>query len=85
MGGKIKTSEATITVVIDGVTYKVPWGQQFLPVAPGVHSVSVFWRAQRSRVRPAIEVRVPEDASAIVQFDAPRWIWQSGRLSVVQS
>jgi hypothetical protein len=85
MGGKLKVSRARVTVVIDGVTHKVPWGEQFLAVPPGLHWVSVFWAAQRPKARSTIEVRVPENDSAVVRFDAPRWIWQAGRLSVVQS
>ena len=37
MRGKLKVSRANVTVVIDGVKHKVPWGEQFLEVPPGDH------------------------------------------------
>jgi hypothetical protein len=85
MGGKLKKGRANITVVIDGVTYKIPWGEQFLAVRPGDHSVSVFWAVQRKKTRRALDVRVPEGAQLGVRFDAPRWTWQTPELSVVES
>ncbi len=31
-------------IVVDGQPYKTSWGTQFFPVAPGQHSVKIFFR-----------------------------------------
>ena len=77
MRGKLKVSRANVTVVIDGVKHKVPWGEQFLEVPPGDHSVSVYW----ARKPPKVDVHVREAEQVSVRFDAPRWTWQPGKLS----
>jgi hypothetical protein len=82
MRGKLKASRANIAVVIDGVTHKLPWGEQLLAVPPGDHSVSVHWGPQRKKTWRAVCVEVPEGAQVGVRYDAPRWTWQPGKLSV---
>src|SRR6266436_1952169 len=82
IGGKPRTDQTKIAVVIDGMTHPIPPGEPFLPVHPGVHTVSARWTTSvRAKAPPAIEVQVPDDGSVVVRFDAPRWIWQSSRLS----
>lgn len=80
--GKLKRSDANITVVIDGEAYKVPFGTPFIETTAGSHSVSVYWGAQPRKARPATDVVVPDGGTARVRWDGPRWIWQTGKLSM---
>lgn len=81
LGGKLKTGKARVTVVVDGQTHRVPFGNEFVATDAGPHEVSVFWALQRRKVRPTVRVNAPQGGIVRLRWDGPRWIWQSGRLS----
>ena len=85
MRGKLKISDPdklSISVVVDGVGHKVGWGENFFPLDPGLHSVSVYWVPRPVKRRATAEVTVVEGETARVRFDAPRFAWQPGTITV---
>ena len=81
LGGKFKHANVNITVVVDGVTHRVPFGQPFIETPPGPHTVSVYWGTQPKKARPTTDVTVPLGAPVRLRWDGPRFIWQAGKLS----
>ena len=84
LGGKLKQSDANITVVVDGAVHKEPFGIVFVETTAGAHEVLVYWGAQPRKARSATAVIVPEGGVARLRWDGPRWIWQQGKLTIEQ-
>jgi hypothetical protein len=85
MSGKLKTSDPaklSISVVVDGEKHSVGWGTRFFPTVPGPHSVSVYWVPRSAKRRATVDVAVIEDETVRVRYDAPRFTWQPGTLTV---
>ncbi len=82
LAGQLKESQVKVAVVIDGVEHSVPLGVHFTEVDAGSHSVSVKLGYQPKRTRASIDVIVREGEVCRIRWDAPRFIWQTGTLSV---
>ena len=82
LGAKLKESRANVTVIVDDATHKVPFGTQLIEVPAGQHSISVYWGAQPRKARSTLEIDVPAGGVVRLRWDGPRWVWQTGRLSV---
>ncbi len=62
------------TVVIDGDTWELPWGDHFFPLSPGLHQIRVSYRYLRFRAAGAASTTVRVDPETVVRiaYDAPR-------------
>lgn len=82
LGGKLKEMTTNITVVVDDVVHKVPFGRPFIETAAGEHRVSVYWRLQFKSGRAETSVTVPVGGVVRLRWDGPRFIWQPAKLTV---
>ena len=75
-----------LTVEVDGEPHVGPWKPHFIPVAPGPHTVTVFFKyIGKDRCGEAsIPVTVPEDGSVGLQYRAPKLMTSPGKLDTVR-
>jgi len=65
-----------LVVQVDGQDVKAQWGQQFIPVAPGPHRISVAWKMYWVLPvnRGTLDVTVNAGEVVPVRYKV-RWIW----------
>jgi hypothetical protein len=74
-----------VNVEINGAVYRCPWGETTFPLAPGRYQVTVScpWMFYRHLGRNSIMVDVPPGQPAIVQWTAPPFAFQKGKIHLL--
>jgi hypothetical protein len=79
---KAKAKRTHIIVQVDETRHEVPFGESFVPVSPGVHQVNVWWAHARGATAT---VTVPAGELIRLRFDLPAFVWQTAKLTPVES
>jgi len=72
----------TPTIIIDGVACQRPWGVHYFQLAPGIHTVTIFfkyiWMDQCGA--NSINVTVYEGYVSRIKYEMPPWMFAKGSM-----
>jgi hypothetical protein len=72
---------------VDGTEYAVPWGESFLPAAPGRHEVDAalyIFGGPVPRAEASATVTISPNGDVRIRYSTPMWFWENnGGLKIV--
>lgn len=75
----------TPRVEVDGVVHQLPWGRHFIPMAPGVHRIRVWFPymgVQQCGLN-GIDLSLSAGQSCMVKYFMPPWMFSAGSINLV--